>query len=91
VQTWSNTVGGAKAIAVHEQWIGLYGGYGDDRDRLVVGRLGGEELEVVGEHRLTLPDGGSVDGASVIGRGSALHLISGREWYRLDLAELSQL
>jgi hypothetical protein len=88
VRAWGNGIGGARAIAVHEDRVAFYGGYGDDADRLVVGRIGADAVEVEREGRVVLPGGGPVAGAQVFGRGSTLHLFAGREWYRLDLAEL---
>lgn len=92
VRSWQNSVKGAQALAVHRGRIALYGGYGDDRDRLVIGRLDDSVLERDRECRLTLPNGDPVLGATaVLGRGSSVHVIVDRQWCRVDLADLSQL
>jgi hypothetical protein len=71
------TVSGAK--------VGLFGGYGDDHDRLVLGTLYDGELHVTGEHRVTLPDGSPLPAhATVIGRGHELHVVTEDSWYRLE-------
>jgi hypothetical protein len=88
VRSWSNSVDGARALAVHGERVGLFGGY-DESDRLVVGTLGEDALTVEREYRLTLPDGAPLVNVRGIGRGSTLHFIVGADWYTLDLATLS--
>lgn len=86
--SWGNTVGGAKAVAIRGNAVAFYGGYGDDADRLVVGRLADGSVQVDREYRVVRPDGGSMAGAEVVGRGPTLHFFVGPDWYRLDPAEL---
>lgn len=91
VAGWQNAIAhGARALAVSDTYVGLYGGYGPDRDRLVVGRMTGNNGVVkVSEHRLVLPDDSPVPpSARVVGRGAELHLLIDRDWYRFDLAQI---
>lgn len=84
---WRNPVTGVRAIAVAGQRAGLFGGY-DAPDRVVLGNLHDGEFHPAGTHRLTLPGGEPLPvDAAVIGRGHELHVITGRAWYRLDIAE----
>ncbi|HET6738524.1 MAG TPA: hypothetical protein VFH76_06310 [Kribbella sp.] len=88
VRSWGNTVQGAKAVAIRGDAVAFYGGYGDDADRLVVGRLADGYVQVEREYQVVRPDGGSMVGAEVVGRGPTLHFFVGPDWYRLDPAEL---
>ena len=87
---WRNTSArGGRALAVSDTRVALCGGYGPDRDRLVVGTLGDNQLHQFGEYRLVLPDGSPMPAAArVIGRGSDLHLLIDSGWYRLDLDDI---
>jgi hypothetical protein len=60
----------------------------DEPGRLMVAKLGPGKLMAETEFRLTLPNGDQLPDVEVVGRGSTLHLFVGRDWYRLDLAEL---
>jgi hypothetical protein len=84
---WRNdTVTGVKALAVAGDGAALYAGYRADRNRLVVGELGGSAFEPNGEYRVVLP--GSADmpsGMQVIGRGPSLHFLTDSAWYQLRL------
>ena len=88
---WRNTVShGAKAFAVSDTQVALFGGYGPDRDRLVLADLGNGELHRRGEYRLTLPDGSPLPAAQVVGRGPQLHVLAGRDWFRLGLDDIRE-
>lgn len=53
----TNTVRGAKAVAVHGGRVAFYGGYGEDRDRLAYGELTETSVDPTEVGLLTLPDG----------------------------------
>ncbi|WP_309110783.1 hypothetical protein [Saccharothrix sp.] len=90
VTRWDNDITGVRALAVVGRRVGLFGGYEEDRDRLVVGWLDGDRLRVTAHHRLTLPGGEQLPAdAGVIGRGGELHVVTADAWYRLDLASLA--
>ncbi|WP_410658860.1 hypothetical protein [Amycolatopsis sp. lyj-112] len=86
VKFWENDVAGAKAIAVADDVIAFCGGYSPHYDRLVLARLGDDRTRITGEYRLTLPGGEPIPaGSALIGRGSALHVVTEDTWYRLDI------
>ncbi|GAA1592950.1 MULTISPECIES: hypothetical protein [Kribbella] len=84
VRAWRNEVQRVTAIAVHQDRVGLY-----DGQRLVVARLGSEQLAIEDKYDVVLPDGEAPPPTSkVVSRGSVIHVFVGRSWYRADLAEL---
>lgn len=86
---WRNDLAeGVKAVVVGERTVGLFGGYGADRDRLLVASLGDSELTALGEYRLVLPDGSPLPPGLIVARGTRLHLWAGQDWYGLSLADL---
>jgi hypothetical protein len=69
--------------------VALFGGYGPDRDRLVVAELGSDRLHVTGEYRVVGPDGNPLPEAlDVVGRGADLHLLTAGAWWRLAVDDL---
>jgi hypothetical protein len=86
---WYNDVTSARALAVGDSRVALYGGSRPHRDRLVVGSLSGERLHITREYRVVLPDGQQLPAnAYVIGRGPDLHIITDNDWYRLDIHDI---
>lgn len=81
---WDNPagVGGAKAVAVAEDRVALYGGYGNDGKRLVLGRLDDGRFHVRQTGRLDLPRLRGPRYTGLYGRGETLHLIADQRWYR---------
>jgi hypothetical protein len=89
VTGWRNDVRGAKAIVAEGSRVALYGGYGPESDRLVVGELDGDRFEMTGEFRLVQPDGRPVPpSARVVGRGADLHVLLDDSWMRLALEDV---
>ncbi|KQV75152.1 hypothetical protein ASC61_09130 [Aeromicrobium sp. Root344] len=85
VRRWVNDVTGATAIVVSGDSVALFGGY-QDRDRLVVGSLGDDELDVQATGRLTMPDGRRLpEDTFVVGRGAELHALVGSDWFSWSL------
>jgi hypothetical protein len=80
VRSWRNDIAGAKALAVAGSTVALVGGYGPETERLVVGYLDGECVQVVQES--TLP----VTGYHVTGRGPEINAINPHEWKTWSLA-----
>jgi len=86
VRSWSNEVEGARALVVSGDSVGLFGGYDKDRDRLVIGSLDDEKLEVNATGRLTMPDGRRLpEDTFVVGRGAELHALVSSEWFSWSL------
>lgn len=85
VTSWDNEVRGAKALVVAEERVALYGGYGDERHRLVLGSLVGGRLQVESVTAIRMSDGGPLPPeATVHGRGRWLHAVAGDRWEALD-------
>jgi hypothetical protein len=88
VRAWANDVEGVRAIAVSGESIALFGGYANDRDRLVIGSFAHDELEPDVTARLTMPNGRRLPAdAVVVGRGEELHLLVDLEWFTWSLAD----
>ncbi|MBB6398499.1 hypothetical protein BKA00_005413 [Actinomadura coerulea] len=86
---WRGDGTAANALITDGSRIALYGGYSADRDRLVVGQLSDGQMRSSGEYRVVLPGGEELPGdARVIGRGPDLHILTGTDWYRLDLTDV---
>jgi hypothetical protein len=88
ISAWVNGVDGVGTLAVDDERILLWGGYGDDRTRCVVRSVAGDQLGPSRWLDLRLPDGGDLSAARVIGRGPVLHAFAGDSWYTFDLREL---
>ncbi|MEW2507824.1 hypothetical protein AB0878_45925 [Amycolatopsis sp. NPDC047767] len=88
VTGWHNDVHGARALAVGGSRVVFYGGYGAERDRLVVGVLGDDRVHVTGEYRLVRPDGRELPAVRAIGRGPDLHVLLEHDWLRLSVEDL---
>src|SRR5690606_35078474 len=66
---WRNAVAeGVRAVVVGERTVGLFGGYGAHRHRLLVAARGERELTALGEYRLVLPDGSPLPPAIRVAR-----------------------
>ncbi|WP_435973179.1 hypothetical protein [Streptomyces sp. Qhu_M48] len=70
----TNTVRGAKAVAVHGNRVAFLGGYGEDHDRLAYGELTEASVEPTAAGRLTLPAGTPLGRRRVVGRGSRIYV-----------------
>jgi len=90
VAGWSTDVRGAHALVVAEDRVVLVGGYGEDRGRLVAGSIQGDVFARDRLARLAMPDGRPVPAAAtVLGRGSELHVVVGQSWLKLGLEDLA--
>jgi hypothetical protein len=89
VTGWHNEIRGARALAVAGSRVALLGGYGPGHDRLAVTELDADRARPAGEYRVVLPDGEPLGpGTQAIGRGPRLHLLTGRDWYQLDVSDI---
>jgi hypothetical protein len=88
VTSWPSTVAGARALAVHDDRVALYGGYGPDQDRLVTGELTADGSGH-GEYRVVLPEGQPIPARTqVIGQGACLHFITADSCYQLTFPDI---
>ncbi|GES28458.1 hypothetical protein AB0G60_00030 [Streptomyces angustmyceticus] len=74
VTVWANRVRGAYAVAVHGDRVALYGGYGEESDRLAHGTLTETSVEPKDVGLLTLPEGPAPGRRRVVGRGSRIYV-----------------
>lgn len=90
VRAWKTGISGARAFAVHDNRVLMFGGYGSDESRIVLGSLSEHSIEHRREYRLPSPlDGrGFRDGLTAVGRGPVVHLFADRQWYQVDLRTL---
>ncbi|MGW4700907.1 hypothetical protein [Streptomyces sp. NPDC004285] len=84
----SNTVRGAKAVAVHEEWVAFVGGYGEERNLIRYGGLTDTSVETGGSAVLTAPDGAPLGPRRFVGRGSRVYVQTEpfTEWGVFDLS-----
>jgi hypothetical protein len=85
---WKTKIAGARAFATDGQRVLLFGGYGSQRERCVLGELGKSELINEVDYRLELPSGDSCSAAYAVGRGAVLHIITNAGWYQVDVRGL---
>ncbi|WP_406840863.1 hypothetical protein ACICHK_40005 [Streptomyces sp. AHU1] len=74
VRVRANRVRGAHAVAVHGGRVAFYGGYGEERDRLVHAELTQTSVEPTDTGLLTLPDGSAPGRRRLVGRGSRIYV-----------------
>lgn len=92
--TWRSDDGGrGYGLLVDEPAgrIALFSALGRGRDeRLRVGDLDDYAGEITWQQprSLLLPDGSALPPSYVHGRGATMHVVTGTDWYRLDLADL---
>jgi hypothetical protein len=85
VRAWRTDVSGAYAFATDGDRVLFYGGYGDERERCLLGRLQEDGIVTTVPCRLILPSGEPLEAARVIGRGPLLHAFAGDAWYSTDV------
>ncbi|MER6466307.1 hypothetical protein ACWC4D_08170 [Streptomyces sp. NPDC001288] len=74
VRVWANGVRGSHAVAVHAERVAFYGGYGEERHRLVHGEIIATSVESTDVGLLTLSDGTSPSRRRVVARGSRIYV-----------------
>lgn len=80
---WSNSVTGAKAIAVKDGIVMLGGGYGEDANGITLVELDGKSSKAMGTLRF---DPGKRGSAQMIqGRGRVMHVVADGNWSRLPV------
>ncbi len=80
-QLWSNSVAGAKAIAVKDDIVMLGGGYNDDANRITLVKLDGKSSRELGSFRYANAGRGAA--GLVQGRGSIIHIVSDGVWSKV--------
>ncbi|MGA5872735.1 hypothetical protein [Streptomyces cinereoruber] len=74
VRVRTNTVRGAKAVAVHGGRVAFFGGYAGERDRIAYGELTESSVEPTDVALLTRADGGALGRRRVVARGSRVYV-----------------
>lgn len=85
---WRTGLACARAFATEGWHVLLFGGYGSQKERCVLGELGRSELQNLSECRLLLPSGEICSGARVRGRGALLHVFTNMGWYQVNVRDL---
>jgi hypothetical protein len=88
IDGWQTGIFGARAVAIDDGRVLLFGGYSSERNRCVLAELGQTALINKRECRLMLPTGEQPSDRFVIGRGTMLHVFVGSQWYRIDIRTL---
>jgi hypothetical protein len=89
VAAWISQTAGARAFAVHDESILLFGGYDDGPTACRLLHLGNTDQPVENGVTLSLPDGGKLADATMIGRGHILHVFAGEIWYQFSARHLN--
>lgn len=74
VRRHANELEGATALAVHRGRVTFFGGYGDERDRLVAAELRHQEVRPYAPGRLVGPDGGPLGQNRTVSRGPRIYV-----------------
>lgn len=80
---WTNSVSGAKALAVDGSFVLLAGGYTSDATRLSLLELGQEQSLLIGSYERPEMD----NAALMQGRSSVIHVVNNGTWTRISVAE----
>jgi len=89
VRTWKTHISGAKAFAVGNERILLYGGYGDRRTACSLLKIQNGATELIGDVSLVLPKEVDLAKATVIGRNRELHVFFNDDWYVFSIDSLN--
>jgi hypothetical protein len=87
---WRTDVVGVAAIAANGEDILFFGGYKAERYRCQIGRLAERDVINLQDVQLEFESGGGFKQGRVASRGSALHVLSGASWFRLDIGEIGR-
>jgi hypothetical protein len=88
---WRTDVVGAGAIVANGEDALFFGGYKEDRYRCRIGRLAERDVVSLQDVQVEFETGGGFQRGLVASRGSALHVLSGVSWFRLDIGEIGRL
>ncbi|MDQ5966693.1 MAG: hypothetical protein QG625_2848 [Cyanobacteriota bacterium erpe_2018_sw_39hr_WHONDRS-SW48-000098_B_bin.30] len=88
VTGWANNLTGARAIAVSDLRVLLFGGYRDNTRCTVMtlGTHGG--MLAPQSYPVASPEG--IEKCKIMGRGACLHALVGTVWYRLSIDDFSK-
>jgi hypothetical protein len=90
ITTWRGGPAGARALIVDGSRCALIGGYGEDRNRVLVGSLTADRFVPEWSGLLTLPDGTELGRCRLVARGVELHVFAENDWYKIAVADLAE-
>lgn len=90
ITTWRGGSAGARALIVDDGRCVLVGGYGDDRNRVLVGSLTQDGFVPERVGLLTLPDGTELGRCRLVARGAELHVFVENRWYKIAVADIGK-
>lgn len=85
---WESPVGGANAFAVSDDGVLFQGGY-NDRHTYKLCTFSSDALDVAKSASFTTASGKQIQADRVVGRGSSLLLLAGREIYRVSVSDVA--
>lgn len=88
LEAWTTQTSGARAFALGNEKVLLFGGYRDQSSSCRWLRLGEKEATVEQPVTLLLSEGESLRDAIVTGRGNILHVFVGEKWYQFSTASI---
>lgn len=88
--TWRGGISGARALVVDDGRCALIGGYGEHRNRVVVGSFTPDGFEPDTSGVLSLSGAAEPGACRLVTRGAELHAFVGLQWYKVSLADLSK-
>lgn len=91
ITTWRGGPSGAKALIVDGSRCVLIGGYGPERDRVLIGSLTPEGFVPEASGVLSLPGRAKAGRRRLVARGAELHAFVGPRWYKIAVADLVEL
>lgn len=88
VRAWHCPVAGAHALAVEGQLALIAGGYGEERNRLVLAGLDRNPIRIIEEFRLDIPEKPESGTMLFHARGNALHVVREGVWRRVMVSDV---
>jgi len=85
VRGWRPDSGGARALAVHDRRVLLFGNFSGHPASCKLLELRGDSAESIARVRLMLPEAVDLSGATVVGRDNEIHVVSGNDWYSFSM------
>jgi hypothetical protein len=86
---WSNSVAGAKAIAVKDDIVMLGGGYSEDANRITLVKLDGKSSRELGSLRYGREKHGAA--GMLQGRGSVIHIVADGVWSKVPVCKAAEV
>ncbi|HPI50432.1 MAG TPA: hypothetical protein PLH23_19325 [Hyphomonadaceae bacterium] len=88
IRSWTNDVSGASALAVDGDFVLLFGGYGEDKARLALVRLGETSTSLVGA--VNLAEFSKDAPMAVQGCEDTVHIVDAHAWRRIRVSEVAR-